>query len=207
MHEMDAQSRCSGRSASDTVLSGFSCLAQRPAQPYACSLRHHRQRAACTCAACVMPSAHAVQPTLDTQPGMPCEQGCSPSGPPPADGPVVQDGTPTDLTSAAAVHFAILLALFFSSVASTAPRWFSSFCRQSTPAQHFVVWHGSATGKPYDICSRSAGSAGFSSCCRFCRPVEASFKHGTVAAHQSRALANQCSATAHSPALAYHLGC
>ena len=38
------------------------------------------------------------------------------------------------LTSAAAVHFAILFALFFSSVASTAPRWFSSFCRQSTPA-------------------------------------------------------------------------
>jgi hypothetical protein len=27
-----------------------------------------------------------------------------------------------------------LFALFFSSVASTAPRWFSSFCRQSTPA-------------------------------------------------------------------------
>ena len=36
-------------------------------------------------------------------------------------------------TSAAAVQRAILAALFFSSVASTAPRWFSSFCRQSTP--------------------------------------------------------------------------
>ena len=39
----------------------------------------------------------------------------------------------TPATSAVAVHLASLLALFFSSVASTAPRWFSIFCRQSTP--------------------------------------------------------------------------
>lgn len=37
-------------------------------------------------------------------------------------------------TSAAAVHLASLLALFFSSVAKTAPRWVSSLCLQSTPA-------------------------------------------------------------------------
>ena len=38
-------------------------------------------------------------------------------------------------TKAAAVHLASLLALFFSSVASTAPRCVSSLCLQSTPAE------------------------------------------------------------------------
>ena len=50
-----------------------------------------------------------------------------------ADPAVTRELPGAPATSAVAVHLASLLALFFSSVASTAPRWFSIFCRQSTP--------------------------------------------------------------------------
>ena len=80
-----------------------------------------------------LPHSHLLQPL--TRPGLPLATRPSCRLPTLNHRPItaLHRGN-THATRAAAVHLAILLALFFSSVASTAPRWFSSFCRQSTPA-------------------------------------------------------------------------